>query len=239
MRIASWNVRGFSNHHTQIEVANLIKRQQLDVLGILETKLEELEDLHNIMEHQFAGWYGAHNFDHTPGGRIALLWNPRTVALQVLSIADQFIHYSIQCRTTQTLVQVSFVYGFYSVVARRSIWDGINSLGNSMEDRWICVCDYNAYLNTIHNYLAPELLVDHLMTPFFSYGPCLGDEERARLESDVSEAEIRAALFDIHDYKALGPDGYFAHFFKKAWSMVGPLLIEAVTEFFSARQLSK
>lgn len=161
MRIASWNVRGFSNHHTQIEVANLIKRQQLDVLGILETKLEELEDLHNIMEHQFAGWYGAHNFDHTPGGRIALLWNPRTVALQVLSIADQFIHYSIQCRTTQTLVQVSFVYGFYSVVARRYIWDGINSLGNSMEDRWICVCDYNAYLNTIHNYLAPELLVDH------------------------------------------------------------------------------
>lgn len=71
----------------------------------------------------------------------------------------------------------------------------------------------------------------------FDYGPCLGDEERIRLDSDVSEDEIKAALFDIHDDKAPGPDGYSAHFFKKAWGIVGPLLIEAVMEFFSSGRL--
>lgn len=30
--------------------------------------LEELEDLHNIMEHQFAGWYGAHNYSYGTHG---------------------------------------------------------------------------------------------------------------------------------------------------------------------------
>lgn len=42
-----------------MEVANLIKQQQRDVIGLLDTKLEELEEFHTIMETLFARWYGA------------------------------------------------------------------------------------------------------------------------------------------------------------------------------------
>lgn len=59
MRIASRNVRCINNHRRQMEVANLIKQQQRDVIGLLDTKLEELEEFHTIMETLFARWYGA------------------------------------------------------------------------------------------------------------------------------------------------------------------------------------
>lgn len=47
------------------------------------------------------------------------------------------------------------------------------------------------------------------------------------------------AVFSIPDDKAPGPDEYSAQFFKRAWNTVGPLLIEAVREFFDMGKLLK
>lgn len=47
------------------------------------------------------------------------------------------------------------------------------------------------------------------------------------------------AVFSIPDDKAPGPDEYSAQFFKRAWNTVGPLLIEAVREFFDTGKLLK
>ncbi|GKA58052.1 reverse transcriptase domain-containing protein [Tanacetum coccineum] len=48
----------------------------------------------------------------------------------------------------------------------------------------------------------------------------------------VSDVEIKDALYDICDNKAPNPDGYSSKFYKKAWSMVGKEVCEAVKEFF-------
>lgn len=69
------------------------------------------------------------------------------------------------------------------------------------------------------------------------YGPCLSEEASVSLALDVSEIEIKNALFSIHDAKAPGPDGYTANFFKSTWYITWPLLTQAVSEFFTSGRL--
>ena len=55
----------------------------------------------------------------------------------------------------------------------------------------------------------------------------------------VTNEEIKAALFEIEDDKAPGPDGYSSKFFKAMWSIVGNDFCLAVHEFFSSGKLLK
>lgn len=46
MRVASWNVRGLNGPRTQRAVVHFLQKHRIDMMGLLETKIEELEDLH-------------------------------------------------------------------------------------------------------------------------------------------------------------------------------------------------
>ena len=46
-------------------------------------------------------------------------------------------------------------------------------------------------------------------------------------------------MFAIGDDKAPGSDGYIAHFFKKAWDIVGADVIDEVISFFHTNKLSQ
>nr|GEZ24173.1 RNA-directed DNA polymerase, eukaryota, reverse transcriptase zinc-binding domain protein [Tanacetum cinerariifolium] len=54
---------------------------------------------------------------------------------------------------------------------------------------------------------------------------------------EVSNKEIKDAMFDIRDNRALGPNGYSSLFFKKAWSTVGNDVCCAIKEFFDSGQM--
>ncbi|GJT04648.1 hypothetical protein Tco_0839110 [Tanacetum coccineum] len=56
---------------------------------------------------------------------------------------------------------------------------------------------------------------------------------------DITESEIRGALFSIGYDKALGPDGFTAAFFNKAWNVVEGDVTCAIWEFFSNGKLLK
>lgn len=147
MKVASWNVRGFNGPRTQDAVVRFLKKHCIDIIGILETKIDELEDLHHILLTKFSGWRASHNFDLIEGGRIVICWNPQTVDVKILHRAQQFIHCSAVCRRTLISIQMSFVYGLYSVVARRSLWAGLGNIGRHITSPWVCLGDYNAYLH--------------------------------------------------------------------------------------------
>ncbi|GKE37207.1 putative reverse transcriptase domain-containing protein, partial [Tanacetum coccineum] len=56
---------------------------------------------------------------------------------------------------------------------------------------------------------------------------------------DVSDDEVKRALFDIDNIKAPGPDGFSSQFFKDAWDVVGKEFCKAVKEFFISGKLLK
>nr|GEX58808.1 hypothetical protein [Tanacetum cinerariifolium] len=78
------------------------------------------------------------------------------------------------------------------------------------------------YLDTL------ELFVKHV-----------SDFSNANMIRQVTNDEIKRAMFDIGDGKAPGPDGYTSAFFKKGWDVVGNDLCRAVRDFFDNGKLLK
>ena len=74
MIIASWNIRGFSKALKHNGVNHLIKKHEIDILGLLETKIS-LDNLHWIMYNKFPNWEMV-NISVHGAGRILVLWNP-------------------------------------------------------------------------------------------------------------------------------------------------------------------
>ena len=64
----------------------------------------------------------------------------------------------------------------------------------------------------------------------------LAEEVEGDLCKPISAEEIKASMFAIGDDKAPGPDGYTAHFFKKAWDIVGADVIDEVLNFFNTNK---
>ncbi|GJX07924.1 RNA-directed DNA polymerase, eukaryota, reverse transcriptase zinc-binding domain protein [Tanacetum coccineum] len=54
---------------------------------------------------------------------------------------------------------------------------------------------------------------------------------------DITNEEIKDAIFGIGNAKAPGPDGYTSMFFKKSWDIIGGDVCGAVKEFFKSNML--
>nr|GEZ89363.1 RNA-directed DNA polymerase, eukaryota, reverse transcriptase zinc-binding domain protein [Tanacetum cinerariifolium] len=65
----------------------------------------------------------------------------------------------------------------------------------------------------------------------------ISTEEAVRMVRNVSDYEIKNAMFEIVDSKAPGPDGYTARFYKSAWNIVGKEINQAIREFFLTGKL--
>ncbi|KAJ8768783.1 hypothetical protein K2173_023687 [Erythroxylum novogranatense] len=62
----------------------------------------------------------------------------------------------------------------------------------------------------------------------------IGETKKLMLVQDISRDEVRKVMFALGGEKAPGPDGYSAHFFQVAWSVVGDDVCDAVFEFFQS-----
>ncbi|GKE00653.1 hypothetical protein Tco_1388636 [Tanacetum coccineum] len=67
----------------------------------------------------------------------------------------------------------------------------------------------------------------------------LVDHKADFMVREVSDSEIKGALFSTGDDKAPGPDGFTATFFKKAWDIVSGEVTTAIRDLFSNGKLLK
>src|SRR4051794_38906981 len=59
--------------------------------------------------------------------------------------------------------------------------------------------------------------------------PGIEDEDLRQLDANISNDEIRRAMFEMQPWKAPGPDGFPAGFYQKSWGIVGAAVCECVT----------
>lgn len=128
MICACWNIRGFSLPLKHNGVRHLIKEHGIDVLAILESKIN-MSNLAWIMRVKFPGWMQVNNFDLHDIGRIMVMWNPSKMALEPLGCSPQIIHCKISCLVSSKTLNMSFVYGLHSIISRRPLQSSIMDFG--------------------------------------------------------------------------------------------------------------
>nr|GEW55871.1 hypothetical protein [Tanacetum cinerariifolium] len=62
-------------------------------------------------------------------------------------------------------------------------------------------------------------------------------EEAVWMVRNVTDDEVKDAMFDIGDNRAPGPDGYTSMLFKKAWKVIGKDVRDSIKEFFISGQM--
>ncbi|KAL0440680.1 UNVERIFIED_CONTAM: hypothetical protein Sradi_0006900 [Sesamum radiatum] len=67
----------------------------------------------------------------------------------------------------------------------------------------------------------------------------LTEEEARTLIRPVTMDDVKIAMFDIEEDKALGPDGFFSGFCKATWPIMGEEISKAIMDFFTTGRLLK
>ncbi|GJV95702.1 hypothetical protein Tco_1547279, partial [Tanacetum coccineum] len=124
---------------------------------------------------------------------------------------SSYFHKSIKCRNQRSRIEV--------VVNS----DNIEVSGSHVPE--VFVSHYEQFLGTSME--CNELNVEGL------FSKSISATTSSNMVCDITNDEIKAAMFDIGDDKAPGPDGYTSAFFKKGWSVVGHDVCNAVRDFFS------
>ncbi|GKE84506.1 aspartic peptidase, partial [Tanacetum coccineum] len=95
-----------------------------------------------------------------------------------------------------------------------------------------------AFVNHYKVFLGTDMMCDEMSYDGL-FNHLVSDQSRANMIRDVSDMEIKAAMFSIGDNRVSSPDGYTSAFFKKGWDVVGHDICKAVGDFFTNGQILK
>lgn len=115
--------------------------------------------------------------------------------------------------------------------------------GRMHKNRVVSICDdqgvrhdgdrvADQFVIHFQEFLGTSREVCEILDPEVLFVNKISQEEANYMVREVTEVEIKEALFDIGDNKALGPDGYSAKFFKGAWTVIEEDVCKAVKKFF-------
>nr|GMC83807.1 Transposon TX1 149 kDa protein [Ipomoea batatas] len=76
-------------------------------------------------------------------GRIILVWNSNKVACTVVNVFPQCIHCVLHCKVSNKKFFCSVIYGLYTVVERRDLWQNLYAIHQTINIPWITCGDFN------------------------------------------------------------------------------------------------
>ena len=147
--IIIWNSCGIGGRDKKSCARSLVKNFSLDILGILETKLENINDctINSIWGRHSREWYAVPSLGLSGG--ILCIWNPAsfcvsncTVAMngRILHIEGVLSQFNLEC-------MVSFVYAPNDGLLKKEVWNYLASFRNSVSKPWCLAGDFNETLS--------------------------------------------------------------------------------------------
>ncbi|GJT18120.1 RNA-directed DNA polymerase, eukaryota, reverse transcriptase zinc-binding domain protein [Tanacetum coccineum] len=124
---------------------------------------------------------------------------------------------------------------FYSILKARKNKNKVERIYDEMGNRFEGDQVTDQFVKHFEDFLGTSFLVDPINADIFTN--TLSMTEAEYMVRDVSQDEIKNALFDIDGDKAPGPDGLSSEFFKKAYDIIGKDFSSAVKEFFRSGTL--
>ncbi|KAK9677021.1 hypothetical protein RND81_11G116500 [Saponaria officinalis] len=137
----SFDAIGCNNPLKLKEVSDFLAQNNMDVFGLLETRIKVGKAL-KTLKAKFGSYRVFHNYDKHVNGRIWVLWNPRTVAVNLVDVHDQVIHVQVQHHGSGVQFGVSVVYASNDALKRESLWASLCRM-HSITKEWVILGDFN------------------------------------------------------------------------------------------------
>ena len=104
-----WNVRGFNNPSKHKEVIDFVKKEDIKIMSILETKVK-MENEAKIFYNSFKNWKFLSNSQPDLPARIWVCWDPNFCDVLMVQKSNQFIFVKVTVFEGDLSFFSTFVY---------------------------------------------------------------------------------------------------------------------------------
>lgn len=145
--IGSWNTWGINNPRKFRAISSWISSHQLEIIGLIETKLPLNKIASMEASLNLHGWQFISNASVSDSCRILLGWNPLSFRITCIHCNPQWITCEAFSLSTKTTKIITFVYAFNKPADRKPLWDYIaNSSSVFSQAPWVLLGDFNAIM---------------------------------------------------------------------------------------------
>ena len=141
VKILAWNVQGAKKCQIGEEIRYLLKKQQPDLLFLIETMASESTIKHILP------YLGFEYYDYTlpvnHSGGIWVMWNKKNILANVLLKEDRVIHMLVFDVLIQKFSIISGVYAPAQPSHKDAFWNHLRHLNGIIDNPWCLIGDFN------------------------------------------------------------------------------------------------
>ena len=146
--IGSWNIWGLNNLQTQKAVQEWTNKNNLELFGLLETKVAHANLDTVEAKLGLPHWKFTSNISSSTSCRILVGWNLHKISLTCVNASSQWLTCGITAPTLLVPIRVTFIYGHNTPAARTILWNHLcQESPLNANTSWIVLGDFNAIMN--------------------------------------------------------------------------------------------
>ena len=145
--VGGWNTRGLNGFQKKNPVQQWTTKNNLDIIGILETKLQASNLPHIGTLLNMPHWHFLSNSQGSNTCRIIVGWNPFKVHVTMVSYLHQWLTVEVSSVACASRLRITFVYALNSPTDRRPLWNYLEAEAQACTSTpWLVMGDFNAIM---------------------------------------------------------------------------------------------